>query len=231
MSQNVIFAEGLCFYKMFCVFVIGAIIGDLIETVFCYVKDRKITSRSSFVFGRMSVVWGFAFLIASFLAYSMENARYVECIIAGMVFGGIFEYLCSFILEKFMGTRFWDYSEMPCNINGRINLQYCFYWGLAALVWMKGIYPLLELVIESIPARIGTVVCNIAFVVVLVDALISVLAIRRYVERKKGSVARNKVMKWIDQIFTDTYMCKVYPRMTLCENKEVTEKYKEKVFV
>lgn len=231
MSQNVIFAEGLCFYKMFCVFVIGAIIGDLIETVFCYVKDRKITSRSSFVFGHMSVVWGFAFLIASFLTYSMENARYVECIIAGMVFGGIFEYLCSFVLEKCMGTRFWDYSEMPCNINGRINLQYCFYWGLAAVVWMKGIYPLLELMIESIPARIGTVVCNIAFVLVLVDALISVLAIKRYVDRKKGFVARNKVMKWIDQIFTDTYMNKVYPRMILCENKEVTEKYKEKVFV
>ena len=37
------------------------------------------------------------------------------------------------------GKVFWDYSDIPFNLGGRINLLYCFFWGIAAVVWLKKI--------------------------------------------------------------------------------------------
>ena len=43
--------------------------------------------------------------------------------------GGAYEYLCSVFTELVFGKVFWDYSWMPFNLGGRINLLYCFFWG------------------------------------------------------------------------------------------------------
>ena len=53
------------------------------------------------------------------------------------------------------GTVFWDYSHIPFNLGGRINLLFCFFWGIAAVVWLKGLYPRLSAWIERIPIRWG----------------------------------------------------------------------------
>lgn len=39
--NNEIFAQGLCFYKLFCTFVIGAVIGDMVETIKRDIDRRK----------------------------------------------------------------------------------------------------------------------------------------------------------------------------------------------
>ena len=53
------------------------------------------------------------------------------------------------------GKVFWDYSKIPFNLGGRINLLYCFFWGIAAVVWIKGIYPVMSAWIEKIPMNFG----------------------------------------------------------------------------
>ena len=60
---------------------------------------------------------------------------------AGTLLGGLYEYLCSVFTELAFGTVFWDYSAIPFNLGGRINLLYCFFWGFAAVAWFKGLYP------------------------------------------------------------------------------------------
>ena len=44
--------------------------------------------------------------------------------------------------ELLFGTVFWDYSKFKFNLGGRINLLYCFFWGIAAVMWMRYGYPL-----------------------------------------------------------------------------------------
>ena len=85
------------------------------------------------------------------------------------------------------GTIFWDYSGFAFNLGGRINLLYCFFWGIAAVVWLKLIYPKLSGCIEKIPKRTGTIVCNILIVFMIVNMLISALALARYTERNGAS--------------------------------------------
>lgn len=49
----------------------------------------------------------------------------------------------------------WDYSKIPFNLGGRINLLFCFFWGIAAVVWLKILYPKFSGWIEQIPVKVG----------------------------------------------------------------------------
>lgn len=214
--KNVVFAKGLCYYKIFCVFVIGAIIGDIVETLFCYKKYKKWKSRSSFIYGHMSIVWGGAFLIATILGYYIGEWDFVIICILGIICGGIYEYMCSVLTEIFMGVKFWDYSKMPYNVAGRINLKYCLYWGLATALWIKIIFPIVETGIEKIPVKQGTIICNIASILLLIDALLSIMAIRRYIERSKGYYSKNYIWNYFDRVYPDERIEKIYPDISIC---------------
>lgn len=50
--------EGCGFYKLVWLFLIGALLGDLVETMFCRFTLGWWMSRSSVVYGPFSVVWG-----------------------------------------------------------------------------------------------------------------------------------------------------------------------------
>lgn len=212
-----VFAQGLCYYKLFCTFVIGAVIGDIVETLFCYVKYRKWMSRSSFVYGHMSVVWGFAFAIATVLAYNIADLNLLALCVLGVVFGGVYEYLCGVFAENFFGVKFWDYSKMPYNIAGRINLKYCIYWGMAVVLWIKIIFPILETGIENIPVTLGTILCNLAGIVLLVDAILSIMAIKRYTERSNGYDYESNIRNYFDRVYPDERIEKIYPHIKICE--------------
>lgn len=103
--------------------------------------------------------------------------------IAGTFLGGAYEYLCSVFTELVFGTVFWDYSGFAFNLGGRINLLYCFFWGIAAVVWLKLIYPRLSALIEKIPVKVGPVLCNIMIVFMIFNMLISAAALSRYTTR------------------------------------------------
>ena len=133
-AEKTKFAEGCGFYKLVWLFLIGALLGDLVETVFCRFTLGWWMSRSSVVYGPFSVVWGMgcALLTAFLYKYKDKSDRYI--FFYGTVVGGAYEYLCSVVTELVFGTTFWDYSSLPFNLGGRINLLYCFFWILIVLM-------------------------------------------------------------------------------------------------
>ena len=52
-------------------FVVGAFLGDVVETLFCRITAGVWMSRSSLVWGPFSVVWGLALVLAVFMAVNM----------------------------------------------------------------------------------------------------------------------------------------------------------------
>lgn len=104
--------------------------------------------------------------------------------------GGVYEYLCSVFTEIFLGTTFWDYSDMPFNIGGRTNLLYCIFWGLLSVVWVKICYPTISGWIEKLPP-LGAKIATWAVVVLMsCDAVISAGAMVRYVERQDSAAVQ-----------------------------------------
>ena len=187
-KKNDVFAPGCGFYKLVSLFFIGAFLGDIIETIFCLITTGVLMSRSSVVYGPFSIVWGIGCAVLSALLYRYRNKSDAFIFTAGTVLGGAYEYICSVFTELVFGTIFWDYSGFTFNLCGRINLLYCFFWGIAAVVWLKFIYPFLSRMIEKIPKRLGIIVTNILIVFMIFNVIISSAALARYTERNTAAV-------------------------------------------
>ena len=105
--------------------------------------------------------------------------------------GGAYEYVCSVFTEIVFGKVFWDYSKIPFNLGGRINLLYCFFWGIAAVIWIKVLYPKFAGWIEKIPMFWGYVLTWILVVFMAVNILVSMAALVRYDMRANGKPAES----------------------------------------
>lgn len=210
-EESGVFAKGCCFHKLVWLFFIGAFLGDITETIWCYVTMGKLMSRSSVVYGPFSVVWGIAVVLLTLLLdrYKDKPDRYI--FIFGTVVGGAYEYICSVFTELVFGTVFWDYSHLPFNLGGRINLLFCFFWGIAALVWLKFVYPFLSRLIEKVPKKAGTWLSFCFVVFMILNMAISALALSRYSERAAGKQAENGFERFLDEHYTDERMERIYP--------------------
>lgn len=205
------FAEGCGFYKLFWLFLIGSLLGDITETIFCRLTAGEWMFRSSLVWGPFSVVWGFAIVLATALLYKDRDKPDRHIFLIGTFLGGAYEYTCSVLSELVFGQVFWDYSEIPFNLGGRVNLLYCFFWGIAAVVWIKGLYPHFAAWIEKIPKAAGYIATWILVAFIAANILVSAAALIRYGVRDGGPAATSGWERVIDTHFDDTKMKQLYP--------------------
>lgn len=214
-GEKQIFARGVCFDKLVWVFLISSLLGDLIETVFCRFTAGVWMSRSSLIYGTFSVVWGIGAVVLTVVLQKLADKEDRYVFLAGFFVGGVYEYLCSVFTEVFFGTTFWDYSNMPFNFGGRTNLLFCVFWGLLAVVWIKGLYPRISRLVEKIPPVAGKIITWVLLVLLVLDALISVAAMLRYVQRASDPVAYNVIQQFLDQAYPDRMIEWVWPNMRL----------------
>lgn len=214
-EKSYVFAQGVCFDKFIWIFVIWAFLGDVIETVFVGLTAGKWMSRSSLIYGTFSIVWGLGAALATVFLHRLigKEDRYI--FIGGFFIGGAYEYLCSVFTEVFLGTTFWDYSNMPFNIGGRTNLLFCLFWGIIVIVWLKLLYPTCSRLIEKVPVIAGKIITWIVVVLFVCDAVISIAAMTRYVERQEGIPASNKVEEFVDYHYSDALVEFVWPNMRI----------------
>lgn len=214
-----VFAQGCCFHKLVWLFFIGSFLGDITETIFCLITTGRLMSRSSVLYGPFSIVWGLGIVMLTLLLdrYRNKDDRYI--FLFGTIVGGVYEYVCSVFTELVFGTVFWDYSKIPFNLGGRINLLFCFFWGIAALVWLKLVYPFLSGLIEKVPKKTGTVLSWLFVVFMVFNMAVSALALARYSERAAGVPAQNVVEQFLDDHYDDERMERVYPNAKLTGGK------------
>lgn len=206
-----IFAYGCSFYKIFLLFMIGAFLGDLTETIFCRITAGVWMSRSSVVWGTFSIVWGLAIAAATLFLYNYKDRSDKFIFLIGALLGGAYEYICSVFTEIVFGQVFWDYSKMPFNLGGRINLLYCIFWGFAAVVWIKMLYPKLSAWIEKIPVKLGKVITWLLVIFMSCNIVVSCMALSRVGERQAGIEPKYRWQEVIDQRFDDERMHRIYP--------------------
>ncbi|MGN0406595.1 MAG: hypothetical protein ACI4F1_15335 [Bariatricus sp.] len=213
-----VFAVGCSFYKLVCLFFLGAFLGDITETIFCLITAGKLMSRSSVVYGPFSIVWGLGCVLLTAILYQYRTRSDSYIFVFGTILGGAYEYICSVFTEIVFGTVFWDYSHIPFNLGGRINLLYCFFWGIAAVVWLKILYPLFSGWIEKIPKKIGVTLTWVMIVFMIFDMIMSGLAMARYsIRQTEGVEASTGLEYFLDEHFPDERMERIYPNAIIVE--------------
>lgn len=203
----------LSFYRLFWIFVIGCFLGVVIETFWCMVRYHKLESRKGLVWGPFNLVYGFGALVMTLGLWRVMHQRAVVVFAAGTFLGGAYEYICSVIQEKLLGTVSWDYRGFLWNLHGRINLIYCFFWGILALGWTKGLYPVLNHLIGEIPLRIGIPLMRFGVLFFILDTVHSGLVVYRMNERQGTHCSSARFWRFYDRFYPDEKVRRIYPNM------------------
>ncbi len=212
--------KAMSFSDLVWLFVVGAFLGDVVETIFCRVTAGVWMSRSSLVWGPFSVVWGLALVLAAVLLRGSQHKSESRIFWFGVILGGAYEYVCSAVTELLFGTVFWDYSGFKFNLGGRINLLYCFFWGIAAVAWIRYGYPLVAKGMNKLKTHIRPWMTAVLAVFMAVNMGVSALALARYDARTSGVEAATPLAVFLDAHFDNARMERIYPNAKKVEKVE-----------
>lgn len=84
----------------------------------------------------------------------------------GIVIFTVWEYIVAVLLEKLFKTKYWDYSNIKFNFQGRVCLKNSIYWGILAVLLIFVIQPVIERFTEKIPNEM-ILYLNIIFILAI----------------------------------------------------------------
>lgn len=195
---------------IFWLFIIGSILGHIFEMIVVLFQKGYFEARQGLIYGPFIPVYGIGAIIYYIVLNNINTKDKIKVFFITMVLGGVTEYLCSFIQEKAFGTISWDYSYLRFNINGRTSLLHCTYWGIAGVVYITYIDPLLEKLkpkINKTSLKVATIILSIFMIF---DIGISYMAAERQTERRKNIEPQNKIDIFLDKYYPDEFMDKIF---------------------
>ncbi|MBQ8164435.1 MAG: putative ABC transporter permease [Clostridia bacterium] len=132
-------------------FFIYSFFGCVLETVFCFVFNFKIESRKCMLLSALCPVYGLGGIAVSALSFPFKDNKIITFFI-GMIAATLVEYIMDMFYKDFLGVSFWNYSQRPLNINGRVWIVYSICWGLLSLLLVYKIHPAVWSFVTEIPS-------------------------------------------------------------------------------
>ena len=155
------------FYNLFFYFIIYSFLGWCVEVLYAYKNQKKFVNRG-FLHGPICPIYG---LCISSMVIVLDNINVtlpLLLIVATIVISTI-EYLTGYILEKLFKTKYWDYTDDPFNIHGRICLHFSIMWGITSVGVVKIIHPLIKYIVTSITPLLSTTLFCLLFILFTFD--------------------------------------------------------------
>lgn len=207
------FARGMNLYKLLLICFIGSFAGVVVELLWCLITNGYLESRSGLVYGPFNLLYGAGAVALTACLYRFRNRSSWISFAGGMIVGSVVEYVCSWGQELVFGSRSWDYSGMPFNINGRICLLYSVFWGVLGVFWIKTLYPLTAKLILKIPNKVGKIATWVLVVFFVFNAVMSCISVYRWSERIAGVEPTNTFWEMVDNRFPDERMERIFANM------------------
>lgn len=152
-------------------FFVYSFLGWLMEVMLSLFQNHKFINRGFFI-GPICPIYGFG----GVAIYTLLNKYMKDPIILflmSVIICSVLEYFTSYIMEKIFKNRWWDYSDMKYNINGRICLECAIPFGFGACFLMYIVNPLLSTIFNSISINVWKVILIVLLLILLVDLIIS----------------------------------------------------------
>jgi len=200
---------GFSIWRIFAYFIIYSVLGYIIETIFGIITKGMWESRQSFLYGPFCAIYGLgAVIMVVFLQYFNKNNN--RLFWGGFLIGSVTEYVISFLGEKIFNVIWWDYSNMPLNLNGRICVFFSLFWGFLAIYLMSYVNPKIDRLIEWFKKKISIKKLKIITVIVIIflfiDFVLTGFALKMFYVRMIHNYNMNVVDKEkIEQIYQEIY--------------------------
>lgn len=172
----------IALFNCFCIF---SFLGWIYECIYCSLKSGHWENRG-FLFGPVCPIYGVGATLCVVVfgilpevlrlpaAGDIKAIPYWQIFLISCIGSAIIEYMTSYVLEKIFHSLWWDYSNVPLNINGRICLPATLGFGLAGVLIVKLIVPVVLSVKMAIPATIGQLAALILMFMIGCDVALTV---------------------------------------------------------
>ncbi len=124
--------------RLFLWFLFYSFAGWVYESTLCSITERKWVNRG-FLYGPLCPIYGSGAVLILLALGRLTNP--LVLFLSGMTLCSILEYAVSWLMEKLFHARWWDYSHMRFQLNGRICLLGAVVFGLFAMVLVLWIHP------------------------------------------------------------------------------------------
>lgn len=209
--------SGLTASKLVLLFTIGCVVGFVLETIFTLFNKGYLESRRGMIYGPFNQVYGFGLVLIVLALTPLAKQHDRALFLGSAVVGGTFEFLCSLLQERVIGTVSWEYSADPLSIGGRTSLLFMFYWGVLGVVLMRYIYPYALAQIDRIPQRTQVGLSRALAVFLAANMLVSLAAVTRWHDRVGGQPPESAVDVILDDLYPNERLEKIYPTMTIVD--------------
>lgn len=204
--------NNILFY--FWIYVLTSFLGFIFESIWCFIRHGKIESRKGLIYELSIPIYGIAGVLIILFINKFNLIKWNYVFLLGFIISSVVEFLASLLQEVIFETKSWDYSKIPLNIGGRINLVYSIMFGLVTLISYEAvIVPYLNLFNKININTLFITISILLFLFIIYDIFISVIAVYRMKERRKNIKRNNKFWNHIDNKYTDEYLNKVYANM------------------
>lgn len=154
----------------FLLFMLYSFGGWVMEVTISLFSHKKFINRG-FLVGPICPIYGTGAVIISLLLNQTESPLAIFCV--SLVGGALLEYSASFLMERLFRVRWWDYSEKPININGRICMSSVLSFGVAGIFIVEFITPFFYGLFDSLYSPVLLLAAAILLAWLICDILLS----------------------------------------------------------
>ena len=229
--------NGISVWRILAYFIIYSIAGYIIETLYGIITKGVWESRQSFLYGPFCGIYGLGAVVMIVCLHKFPK-KFNALFIGGFIVGSVVEYVVSLVGELLLGVKWWDYSGMPLNINGRICVYFSVFWGFLGIYLIASLNPKVDRIINWIKSKFktykGLKTCVVTvFVLLMIDCIATAFAIEFFLVRmivkndipvaNKEAVieqydkiyGNEKLSKFIYEFWGDKKMIRTFPNLKI----------------
>ena len=207
------------FYSYCILFFIYSFLGWIMEVSLTLITDKKFVNRG-FLLGPCCPIYGCGCILLNLLLHNYTNNVLVLFILT-MFTCSLLEYITSFLMEKIFKLRWWDYSQMRFNINGRICLETMAPFSILGVLAIKYATPFFLNEINSFSTNTNLIISIILISIFIIDIIMSLIIVfkLKFVTKNTKKDSTYDIKKAIKKfIKNDKYVyeriIKAFPNLT-----------------
>lgn len=161
-------------WQLLWLFFIYSFLGWVTEVFLKYLQYHRFINRG-FLIGPYCPIYGAGAVLITIgrgLLSSFERSWAMSFLIA-FILCGLLEYATSYILEKYFHARWWDYTQKPMNLHGRVWIGNLILFGLGGVAIAEILNPRFLALASRIDPFFFTTVLTAVAVLFLADVLMS----------------------------------------------------------
>lgn len=187
-------------------FFVYAFAGWCIEVILKYIQYHRFINRG-FLTGPVCPIYGCGAVLITVVIGNLASVEsgLVMTFALSFVICGVVEYLTSLVLEKIFHARWWDYSQKPMNLHGRVWIGNLLLFGLGGVAIIHILNPVIYKVLGLIPLRTREVIMTALLVIIAADFVISYFVLKLVKVGVDSSEADNteEISKEVRQLLTN----------------------------